>query len=65
MPDRPTHAPQNDRVTQAMELICTHVGCGPDKAFDLLRERALLLGQTLEYTSLDVLDHVIRFDQQP
>jgi hypothetical protein len=48
-----------------MELICTHVGCGPDKAFDLLRERALLLGQTLEYTSLDVLDHVIRFDQQP
>lgn len=62
MPDRPTHGPQSDRVTQAMVLVCEQRGCPPDQAFDLLREKAFLLGQTLEHTALDVLDDIIRFE---
>jgi hypothetical protein len=61
-PDRPTHGPQSDRITQAIEVIRSQVRCGPDRAFDLLRERALLLDQTLEHTALDVLDEILRFD---
>jgi len=61
-PDRPTHGPQSDRITQAIEVIRNQVHCGPDRAFDLLRERALLLGQSLEDTALDVLDNIVRFD---
>jgi hypothetical protein len=62
MPDRPTLGPQSDRIAQAIEVIRSQVQCGPDRAFDLLRDRALLLDQTLEYTALDVLDNIVRFD---
>jgi hypothetical protein len=62
MPDRPTHSPQSDRVAQAIEVIRSQVHCAPGRAFDLLHERALLLGQTLEHTALDVLDNIVRFD---
>lgn len=54
--------PQSPRVAQATAVICTQAQCGPDQAFDLLRDKAFLLGQTLEYTALDVLDYIIRFD---
>ena len=54
--------PQSDRVLQAQGMISVQRGCGMDEAFDLLREKAFVLGQTLEYTALDVLDHIIRFD---
>jgi hypothetical protein len=36
--------------------------CASDRAFDVLRERALLRDQTLEYTALNVLDDIVRFD---
>ena len=62
MADRPMHGPQSDRVAQAMVMICEQRGCPPDRAFDLLREKAFMLGQTLEYTALDVLDNIISFD---
>jgi AmiR/NasT family two-component response regulator len=51
-----------DRVAEAVEEICAQRNCGADQAFDLLREKAFQLGQTMEYTALDVLDRVIRFD---
>jgi hypothetical protein len=62
MPDRPTLGPQSDRIAQAIEVIRSQVQCAPDRALDLLRERALPLDQTLEYTALDVLDNIVRFD---
>ena len=33
-------------------MIRDQRNCGADQAFDLLREKALMLGQTLEYTAL-------------
>jgi hypothetical protein len=51
-----------DRVAQAVEMVCAQRNCGPEQAHDLLRERAFTLGQSLEYTALDVLDHIIRFN---
>jgi AmiR/NasT family two-component response regulator len=55
--------PGSDRVAQAVEMIRGQRNCGSDQAFDLLREKAFMLGQTLEYTALDVLDDLIRFDR--
>jgi len=54
--------PGSDRVAQAVEMICAQRKCGPEQAFDLLREKAFMLDQTLEFTALDVLDDIIRFD---
>jgi len=43
-------------------MISVQAGCTLAEAFDLLRERAVQLGQTLEHTALDTLDRIIRFD---
>jgi AmiR/NasT family two-component response regulator len=51
-----------DRVAEAVELICAQRDCGHEQAFDLLREKAFQLSQTMEYTAFDVLDRIIRFD---
>ena len=57
---RPTRT--KARVVQALEFICAKTGCSPAEASDLFREKAFALDQDLEYTALDVLDEVIRFD---
>jgi hypothetical protein len=62
MADPVRNGPEPDRTAQAVEMICAQRNCGPDQALDLLREKALMLGQSLEYTALDVLDHIIRFN---
>jgi AmiR/NasT family two-component response regulator len=62
MADPPATGPQSDRVSQATGMISVQAGCTLAEAFDLLRERAVDLGQTLEHTALDTLDHIIRFD---
>jgi AmiR/NasT family two-component response regulator len=63
MPDPPAYGPQSDRVSQATGIISVQAGCTLAEAFDLLRERAFALGQTLELTALDVIDGVLRFDE--
>ena len=60
MPDMT--GPQSARVSQATGIISVQAGCTLAEALDLLRERAIRLGQTLEMTALDVIDGVIRFD---
>jgi AmiR/NasT family two-component response regulator len=63
MADPPATGPQSDRVSQATGMISVQAGCTLAEAFELLRARAMLLGQTLEDTALDTLDHIIRFDE--
>jgi AmiR/NasT family two-component response regulator len=62
MADPPRSGPQSDRVSQATGMISVQGGCSLAEAFDMLRERAFALGQTLEFTALDVIDGEIRFD---
>ena len=54
--------PQSDRVSQATGMISVQALCDVREAFDLLRERAFVLNQTLELTALDVIDGEVRFD---
>jgi AmiR/NasT family two-component response regulator len=56
------HGPQSDRISQATGMISVQAACSLAEAFDLLRERAFAMNQTLEYTALDVIDGEIRFD---
>ncbi len=49
-------------VAHATASIARQCGCEVFAAFDLLCVEASALGQTLEYTALDVLDGVIQFD---
>ena len=51
------------RVHQAAGVISVQVGCDCDAALELLIVEAAKRGQTLHYASLDVIDHVLRFDQ--
>ena len=53
--------PHSDRVSQATGMISVQADCSLAEAFDLLRERAFGIGQTLEMTALDAIDHIIRF----
>jgi hypothetical protein len=62
MPDLPRTGPQSARALQATGMISVQAACTLVEAFDLLRERALALDQTLEVTALDVIDGEIRFD---
>ena len=60
--DPPRQGPYSDRVSQATGIVSVQADCRMAEAFDLLRERAFALDQTLEHTALDVLDGVLRFD---
>jgi hypothetical protein len=62
MPERP-RGPRSRRVLQATGIVSVQAKCDVGVAFDLLRERAFALDQTLEVTALDVIDGEIRFDQ--
>jgi hypothetical protein len=62
LPDLPATGPTSARVAQATGIISVQAHCAVEAAFDLLRERAFTLGQTLDVTALDVVDHVIRFE---
>jgi AmiR/NasT family two-component response regulator len=62
MPEARRYGPQSDRVSQATAMISAQAGCDLADAFDLLRERAFTMGQSLEITALDVIDGVIHFD---
>jgi AmiR/NasT family two-component response regulator len=58
----PATGPDSDRVAHATGVISVQAGCTLPEAFDLLRARAVKVGQTLEHTALDVIDHIIRFE---
>ncbi len=61
-PELPTTGPTSARVAQATGIVSVQAHCAVEAAFDLLRERAFMLGQTLDVIALDVIDHVIRFE---
>lgn len=52
----------SDVVDQATGMISAQIDCDMIEALGRLRIRADATGQTVEQTALDVLDHVIRFD---
>jgi len=58
----PETGPTSPRVQQAIGMISVQADCTIADAFDLLRERAFALEQTLEHTALDVIERKIRFD---
>ena len=62
VPELPTSGPTSARVAQATGIVSVQAHCAVEAAFDLLRERAFMLGQTLDVIALDVIDHVIRFE---
>jgi hypothetical protein len=62
MPDLPATGPTSPRVLQATGMISVQAHCTVAAAFDLLRERAFELDQTLEVTAIDVIDRVLRFE---
>ena len=62
MADATDTGPQSDRVLQATGMASVQARCTLPEAFDLLRERAFALDQTLEFTAIDVVNRVIRFD---
>jgi hypothetical protein len=62
MPDPVGSGPEGDRIAQAVEMIRSQRECGPDEAYDLLREKAFLLWADDGIHRARVLDHIIRFD---
>lgn len=62
MPDPPREGPQSPRVSQATGMVSVQATCSIPEAFNLLRERAFALDQSLEHTALDVIDGFVRFD---
>jgi hypothetical protein len=48
-------------VHQATGMVAAQLGCDISEAFNRLTIRSAALNQTLELTSLDVIDRVIRF----
>ena len=52
-------------VHQAAGMIAVQANCDVEEAFGRLAIRAAAMGQTVEDTALDVLDRLIRFDEQP
>jgi hypothetical protein len=60
--DVPPDARVSIVVGHATGEIARACDCCPIEAFDRLTARAFQLGQSLEYTALDVLDGVILFD---
>ena len=52
-------------VHQAAGMIAMQANCDVEEAFGRLAIRAAAMGQTVEDTALDVLDRLIRFDEQP
>jgi hypothetical protein len=52
-------------VHQAAGMIAVQANCDVEEAFGRLAIRAKAMGQTVEDTALDVLDGLIRFDEQP
>jgi hypothetical protein len=49
-------------VNEATGIVAVQADCCIIEAFDRLTIRADSIGQTLEHTALDVIDHVLRFD---
>jgi hypothetical protein len=56
---------RNVHVHQAAGMIAVQANCDVEEAFGRLAIRAKAMGQTMEDTALDVLDGLIRFDEQP
>ena len=48
-------------VYQATGIVAVQADCGVIEAFDLLRDRAQLMDESLHDMALDVIDGVIRF----
>ena len=46
---------------QATGIVAVQADCGVIEAFDLLRDRAQLMDESLHDMALDVIDGVIRF----
>jgi hypothetical protein len=66
--DETAESPDEQRsvhVHQAAGMIAVQANCDVEEALGRLTIRAKAMGQTVEDTALDVLDRLIRFDEQP
>ena len=67
MVELPSNIPDEMRASvvigYATGQVVRQADCEVIDAFDRLAERARALGQSLEHTALDVLDGIVRFDE--